>query len=156
MEKNCKHNPNWKIIQRCLLFFSCLHLGYLFFFFFGKLCVIVSFIFLQCRCSAQQDRLVGSVAFCPQNIANTQLCTNSWAVWLKAFWTWACESLFLAVPGIGVWCIPWATNSVAWAMEDFVFLFLLYIFLCLFFFSPTQTLWVSLECTWVFIFGMEE
>lgn len=81
-------------------FFGCLRLDYpsLFFhahclsfsykawtrevhFSFCELWLCFSF---SCRCCAQQDRLVGSVACCPQNITNMQLCRNIWTAWLES------------------------------------------------------------------------
>lgn len=94
----------------------------------------------SCSCSAHQDRIGASIAFCLQNIINMRLCTNIWVVWLKAFWTWACEFHSQSVPQIDIWCIPWATNSLAWAVEGFDVLFLLYIFLlCIFFFLASSS-----------------
>lgn len=81
-------------------FFSCLHLGYSSLFFHAR-CLSFSYkawtrevnfsfcelwlcFLFSCRCSAQHDRLVGSVAGCPQNITNMQLCRNIWTAWLES------------------------------------------------------------------------
>lgn len=145
LEKNCNHNPNWKNCKGIFSLVIFMWVTFLFAFVYMiwvlvkqiaqednfSFCELGLCLSFSCRCSAHQARIAGSIAFCPQNITNMQLCTNIWVVWLKAFWTWACKFH----SQIDIWCVPWATTSLAWAMEGFDVLFLFYIFLlCIFFF----------------------
>lgn len=132
-------------------FSSCLHLGCLFLFFhacclsfsykactkelnfsFCELWLCLSF---SCRCSAQQEGLVRSVAFCPQNTTNMQLCRNIWIAWLESILN-ACMRISFS-SCVGMMSSPFHGPLLLWCEQQRTLMsssFCLFFFLCCNFF----------------------
>lgn len=79
---------------------------------FCELWLCLSF---SCRCSAQQEGLVGSVAFCPQNVANMQLCGNIWIASLERILT-ACMWISFS-SHVGMMCSAFQGPLFLWGEQ---------------------------------------